>query len=826
MKVLSLFFLYLVFFGGYFCLKSSQSYFLSIGLIYFSLCLDYFFFKKMGIVSKIKLLSKLKANFKMTFVIRQLLIFSVLISSGYFDYPFAYLSIIIMQQVTYVLVQMPLEILPKMNLPYAVRNIKSNARYIRFIKGAHDIKLRLMNFVLLTEIYFIASLFIVSIGGPDLLNIAVLVCTISCMLLVGYSFYIYKRVSVKVRSGEYLEQLFLNLEKQRFHAILHFSGNSQSTYQLNTWLPILEKLDKKTLIVVREKHHASKIINTKLPVIYVKRLLDLEAITFPTIKVAYYVANVGPNLHLLRNFRLKHVFLGHGDSDKASSMNNFSRVYNKIYVAGNAAIKRYRYAGVDVDDKAFEIVGRPQLDCVLENKKVNSEGIYTLLYAPTWEGYFRDSDYSSVLDMSESFINSLSNRHGNFRFVFKPHPLTGSVLPEAKYALERAKSLIREKFLNYEIVEANNKTIFECFNESDAMITDVSSVMSDYLKSDKPIFLTDPKSLGKEELNKKFPVSKSAYIISPNEDLSESLTNVRNDDWLSKNRLKVKRHTLGLESGSAFELLNSSVNKLYCDAVSNSGEFVIDESKELFYKEITSTSFNNGGGSTKGCLWIKSNYGLYKKSYFNPGDIVIIHSVDATKTFVGEKTSENLKPGVYIVHQAEYSTKELDFALRIRELDKPETMNIHVAGNAIEFSVIGQNKEVKFGPGHTKYDIDAIINEQVIFNRSFLAKQQLNTGGSSVGALWLKSEFGVFDQEYIQKYDKIVVKSVSRKGKYNGTHTDNKLTVGDYYVKDVRYCNVNRAYQIFIRHDFQGELCIAKGDVRFYIPEKVGFSSY
>ena len=54
----------------------------------------------------------------------------------------------------------------------------------------------------------------------------------------------------------------------------------------------------------------------------------------PTVRVAFYVANVGKNLHFLREPRVKHVFIGHGESDKVASVNPFTKVYDEIWVAG------------------------------------------------------------------------------------------------------------------------------------------------------------------------------------------------------------------------------------------------------------------------------------------------------------------------------------------------------------------------------------------------------------------------------------------------------------------------------------------------------------
>ena len=81
-------------------------------------------------------------------------------------------------------------------------------------------------------------------------------------------------------------------------------------------------------------------------------------------RVALYPANTIKNMHLLREPGIKHVFIGHGDSDKVSSINPFTRVYDEVWVAGRAGRDRWARARVGVRDDAIVEVGRPQLDAV------------------------------------------------------------------------------------------------------------------------------------------------------------------------------------------------------------------------------------------------------------------------------------------------------------------------------------------------------------------------------------------------------------------------------------------------------------------------------
>ena len=80
-------------------------------------------------------------------------------------------------------------------------------------------------------------------------------------------------------------------------------------------------------------------------------------------------------------------------------------------------------------------------------------------------------------------------------------------------------------------------TIEDCFNASDAMISDVSAVVSDYLHSGKPLAMV---SVGRtpDELVVEAPAARAAYV------LREDLTNLAAvfDDLLGPDPLAAERH--------------------------------------------------------------------------------------------------------------------------------------------------------------------------------------------------------------------------------------------------------------------------------------------
>lgn len=135
----------------------------------------------------------------------------------------------------------------------------------------------------------------------------------------------------------------------------------QSKYIVNQWLPALDALAPNGILLVREASQLSPLGSTRQPVVYGAGPKDVERLTLPSVRAAFYLAYGERNGQLLRDTRLKHVMLLHGDSDKATSANGMARAFDEIWVAGPAAVERYRTAGVDLPDSRFVLIGRPQV---------------------------------------------------------------------------------------------------------------------------------------------------------------------------------------------------------------------------------------------------------------------------------------------------------------------------------------------------------------------------------------------------------------------------------------------------------------------------------
>jgi hypothetical protein len=365
----------------------------------------------------------------------------------------------------------------------------------------------------------------------------------------------------------------------RPEVILHFSGGVRAVYQVNMWLETMERLDRRVLVLLRERRYLDTFGETTVPVLCLPFTSDLMNLRLPDAGVALYVANVGKNIHLLRVPSLKSAFIGHGDSDKTASFNPYTKVYDEVWVAGEAGRDRYLRAQVGVRSEDVVLVGRPQLDGIHEAEARPAGAPFTVLYAPTWEGWTEDPNSSSLVPLGRQIIRVLLDTPG-VRVIYKPHPLTGSVSPAAaRISAEIVAMLDGGPHL---AVLGNEPTLYQCFDDSDALISDISSVVSDYLRSEKPYFVTNGGGLSERTFREQNPSAGAAYLIGPDVDrLEEDLADARGPDRLRARRHEIRRYVLGDPEVAGMTLFAEAVENLLAKARSRAAAVAASDRQEL-----------------------------------------------------------------------------------------------------------------------------------------------------------------------------------------------------------------------------------------------------
>jgi len=344
-----------------------------------------------------------------------------------------------------------------------------------------------------------------------------------------------------------LNQVRAELDAIAPEAVVYMSADAgQSLYILNQWVPAIEALHQKSFIMVREASHLQPIAPTPVPVVYAPKTRHVEELIRPTTMVAYYLANAGKNVHLLREASILHVFLNHGDSDKSTSANPVSRVYDGVWVAGQAAIDRYEAAGIHMPDSQYAIIGRPQVE-QLRVGPIAEDHRRTILYAPTFEGYYEESNYSSLERMGPQMIRRILAELPDVRIIFKPHPASGVQRPGmAQARVEIVELLAAANAGHLYVGPEASITLYECFDAADALISDISSVVTDYLYTERPLITSNPRELDLATYYNTFPTQRASYILEHDlSNLSQILADALADDSLRADRLKMKKYVLG-----------------------------------------------------------------------------------------------------------------------------------------------------------------------------------------------------------------------------------------------------------------------------------------
>lgn len=349
----------------------------------------------------------------------------------------------------------------------------------------------------------------------------------------------------------------------RPEAAIYFSGPPTATYQLQMWLSVMENIGRRVVVILREPAHLPNVGATTLPVICIPQAPDLMTFRFPTVRVAFYPAHVGKNIHLQREPRMKHVFIGHGESDKTASVNPITKGFDEVWVAGRASRERWRAARVGVRDQAIVEVGRPQLGGIVPASGDRSGRPLSVLYAPTWEGWTGDPAASSVPSMGSALIRWLLNRPDT-RVIYRPHPFIGTVADSARKAHEAVISAIRadpragtlpdqpseedwrKTVDRHLVISGSATTLYECFNNADVLIGDISSVVPDFLASEKPLLVTNPSAVGHETIRAELASTRAAALLDPDPSgWEEALSDAEGPDTWAEQRRALRLELLG-----------------------------------------------------------------------------------------------------------------------------------------------------------------------------------------------------------------------------------------------------------------------------------------
>ena len=273
-----------------------------------------------------------------------------------------------------------------------------------------------------------------------------------------------------------------------------FATGPENFYQFEQWrLPLEHLATQRPVFVIVDRPDTGDLVlgTSSLPVAFARGSAALERLVAERdVRVVLYLNQLEPNFRMLRFASPVHIQIGHGESDKDSSISNQHKAYDLVFVGGDAGRDRLGQAlrGFDANERTL-LVGRPQLDYTYQGAPswARDSGI-RVWYAPTWAGDRPSIAYGSLASHGVAIIEALL-ADPSIRVIYRPHPRTRYTTREHRDADKAVRALL---------ARAGDRHLVDRdgygwqWDFADACITDVSAVAYDWLATGKPLVITEP----------------------------------------------------------------------------------------------------------------------------------------------------------------------------------------------------------------------------------------------------------------------------------------------------------------------------------------------
>lgn len=321
---------------------------------------------------------------------------------------------------------------------------------------------------------------------------------------------------------------------------------------LNMWRSELDTLGHPWTVLFKEqKHLIWARANTTTPGVFVPQAEMFRSSLPSQARLVFYANNGQQNRRMIAAYpEKKHIQLLHGDSDKPPSYSPLIKNYDFVFIAGEMAIDRYLRNGVDIPTERFRIVGRPQVKAIKKAVVASPAQTTCVVYMPTWRGFHEDTQFSS-LDRASSVLDAILSGETPVQVVFKPHPMSYKD-PDWKKFKKEINAILSKRLSNGSsgTFSSDDTRPFDLYNQADVMVTDISSVLIDFLYSEKPIIVIAPANFDQDQ-EENFPSLRASYVVKADlSNLTEMCDSAIGLDPLAKERENLKKYAFG-DSGRA-----------------------------------------------------------------------------------------------------------------------------------------------------------------------------------------------------------------------------------------------------------------------------------
>jgi len=240
--------------------------------------------------------------------------------------------------------------------------------------------------------------------------------------------------------------------------------NSKVTNIIDQVYPPFQKgFFPKDEVLIVYKHHFESVKHIRRDLekygLHGHCIINLRDIPSVENKIWFYTHNSMFNFAVInKNLYSKHVWIGHGDSEKIAYYKKMIRVFDYILVTGDLAIERFIKHDIFRKEELYKFIkiGKGALCSVLPTS--NKNGSKAILFATTWEGAMEEENYSTLHLHNENaaFMQKISTLLAIEIIVIKLHPNTG--IRDSKLIEQTLKSIEALVALNKKIIFVAEKT--------------------------------------------------------------------------------------------------------------------------------------------------------------------------------------------------------------------------------------------------------------------------------------------------------------------------------------------------------------------------------
>jgi hypothetical protein len=141
--------------------------------------------------------------------------------------------------------------------------------------------------------------------------------------------------------------------------------------------------------------------------------------------------------------------------------------------------------------------------------------------------------------------------------------LTGTVSKAAGLADARIRATIAQAGAPHVVAVGPGPTLYDYFNDCDVLVADISSVLTDFVESQKPYVVVNLTALDDAEFRATYPSASAAYLINGAGGVDAAVEAIRGGDPMRAKRNDLKHYLLGPDEPDAMTRFSTAVDTAY-----------------------------------------------------------------------------------------------------------------------------------------------------------------------------------------------------------------------------------------------------------------------